>query len=48
MIFDLKEVFFTPNSLSNLVSLISPNNGKIFYNNKNKIFYDVDTKEVLV
>lgn len=47
MIFYLKNVFFMPSSLSNLVSLVLLNNEKIFYNNKNITLYNINTKKIL-
>lgn len=47
IILDFNDVFFLSNSLCNLINLILLNNHKIFYNNKNKTLYDLDTKEVL-
>lgn len=47
VILNLKDVFFLPSSPCNLVSLALLNNHKIFYNNKNETFYDLETKEVL-
>lgn len=46
-IFDLKDIFFLPSSLYNLVSLALLNNHDIFHNNKNKTLYNLKIKEVL-
>lgn len=47
-VFDFKNIFFLSSSLSNLISLTIFNNSRIYYNNKNKTLYNVNTKEVLV
>lgn len=48
MIFNFKDIFFLPNSPSNLVSLTLFNNPNFFYNNKNKILYNLRAKKVLI
>lgn len=48
IIFDLKNVFFLLNSLSNLVSLGLLNDYRIFHNNENKILYSKKTKTHLI
>lgn len=47
VIFNLKNIFFLLSSTYNLVSLALLYNHDIFYNNKNEIFYNLKTKEVL-
>lgn len=47
VIFNLKNIFFLPNSPCNLVNLTLFNNNRIFYNDENKILYNLRTKEVL-
>lgn len=46
-IFYFKDVFYPLSSLLNLVSLALLNNSKIFYNNKNKITYNICIKKIL-
>lgn len=48
VILDLKNVFFFPYSPLNLVSLGSLSNYGIYYNNKNKVLYDKESKAILV
>lgn len=47
IILNLKNVFLLLSSLSNFIRLALLNNIEIFYNNKNKILYNINTKEVL-
>lgn len=48
VIFTLNNMYYLLSSPSNFVSLALLNNNKIYYDNKNEIFYDSDTKEILV
>lgn len=43
----LNNVYYFLNNLSNLISFALFNNNKICLNNRNKIFYDNNTKEIL-
>lgn len=47
VILDLKDVYYLPSSLSNLVSLGLLNDHDIYHDNENKTLYDRKTKEVL-
>lgn len=46
MIFNFKNIFLIPNSPYNLVSLVLLNNYNIFYDNKNKVLYNLKIKEI--
>ena len=48
VIFNLKIFIFLLSNLSNLVSFILYFNIEVFYNNKNKIFYNINTKNMLI
>lgn len=45
--FILNNIYYLPNSPSNLVSLAPLNDKKIYLNNKNEIFYNSNTKKNL-
>lgn len=47
MVLNLKDVFFLLSSLCNLISLALLNNNRICHNNKNKILYNLKTKDML-
>lgn len=47
IIIDFKVVFLLLSSLSNLISLTLLNNSRIYYNNKNEILYNINTKNIL-
>ena len=47
MILNFKDVYFLLNNLLNVINLVLLNNGRIFHNSKNKIFYDANIKEKL-
>lgn len=47
VVLDLKNVYYLPSSLSNLISLGLLNNHNIYHDNKNKTLYNREMKEVL-
>lgn len=47
LILNLQNVYYLPNNLCNLVSLRLLYNSKIYYNNKQKIWYHIKFEKVL-
>lgn len=48
MILNFKDNFFLSSSPINFISLVLLNNSKIYHNNKNEIFYNINTKKLLI
>lgn len=48
LIFNLRNIFYVPNSLSNLVSLGLPNDTGVYYDNERQALYDKISQKPLV
>lgn len=47
LILTLINIFYLPNSPSNLVNIGLLNNAKIYHNNKDKTLYNIETQKIL-